>query len=249
MRLAYIAARMRTVLLAGFAMGGMIAPPADAEGWTVSSIPKDQENGPSYCAMLAEANDRTLAIWVYPTEAYLSLSADDLVNIPGVAEARLTFPSGATAPARMTKNSPDSNTTILPLDAEWSTYDVVANQFSQPGAFTVQGDGWRFDMPTLSDGTLAAGLLRSCKLGLDNTDTFDAGLAAYEQQDFQTAYRLWLPLAEQGYALAQLVVASLYFRGDGVPQDDRHASAWVCRAARMGLPQAQEMADNENLDC
>ena len=37
---------------------------------------------------------------------------------------------------------------------------------------------------------------------------FNDGLDAYGRRDYETAYKLWLPLAEQGNAKAQFIVAT-----------------------------------------
>ena len=39
-------------------------------------------------------------------------------------------------------------------------------------------------------------------------DDFQDGLDAYKRQDYKTAYKLWLPLAEQGNAKAQFIVVT-----------------------------------------
>ncbi len=48
---------------------------------------------------------------------------------------------------------------------------------------------------------------------------YQAGLDAYNLNDYATAYREWLPLAEQGHADAQHNLGVLYENGRGVPQD------------------------------
>ena len=42
---------------------------------------------------------------------------------------------------------------------------------------------------------------------------FQQGLTAYEQSDYQTAFKLWLPLAEQGDANAQYNLGIMYDNG------------------------------------
>ena len=66
-----------------------------------------------------------------------------------------------------------------------------------------------------------------------------AGLAAYERGDYKTAYREWLPLAEQGYAEAQYNLGVMYAKGQGVPQDDAEAVKWYRLAANQGYARAQ----------
>jgi uncharacterized protein len=45
------------------------------------------------------------------------------------------------------------------------------------------------------------------------------GEAAYQRGDYATAYRLELPLAQQGNADAQAMLGEMYGNGEGVPQD------------------------------
>jgi TPR repeat protein len=53
---------------------------------------------------------------------------------------------------------------------------------------------------------------------------FDKGLAAYDSGDFATALVEWMPLAEQGDAVAQEKLGLMYGAGRGVPQDYADAS-------------------------
>ena len=57
-------------------------------------------------------------------------------------------------------------------------------------------------------------------------DDFDDGLDAYQKQDYKTAHKLWLPLAEQGYGLAQYNLGVMYRTGRGIPQDYVSAHVW-----------------------
>ena len=52
-------------------------------------------------------------------------------------------------------------------------------------------------------------------------DDFQDGVDAYKRQDYKTAYKLFLPLAEQGnaFAQAQFNLGAMCFKGDGDPQD------------------------------
>jgi TPR repeat protein len=52
---------------------------------------------------------------------------------------------------------------------------------------------------------------------------FDNGVAAYERGDYATAFREWLPLAEQGDAQAQYNLGGMYQFGEGVPVNDAEA--------------------------
>ena len=65
------------------------------------------------------------------------------------------------------------------------------------------------------------------------------GLTAYRHQDFQTALRLWQPLAEQGNAEAQEGIGGIYERGDLGKPDWTEAVKWYQKAADQGLEEAQ----------
>ncbi|MEX4104695.1 sel1 repeat family protein [Haemophilus influenzae] len=68
---------------------------------------------------------------------------------------------------------------------------------------------------------------------------FQQGLTAYEQSNYQTAFKLWLPMAEQGYAKAQFNLGVMYAKGQGVKQDDFEAVKWFRKAAEQGYADAQ----------
>ena len=68
---------------------------------------------------------------------------------------------------------------------------------------------------------------------------FRAGVEAYERGDYATAYKEWLPLAEQGLAEAQFNLGLMYANGDGVPEDDAAAVTWYRKAAEQGDAEAQ----------
>ena len=68
---------------------------------------------------------------------------------------------------------------------------------------------------------------------------FQEGWAAYENGDYATAFAEWEPLAEQGGAVAQYNLGSIYDNGQGVLQDDSEAVKWYRLAAEQGVAQAQ----------
>ena len=70
-------------------------------------------------------------------------------------------------------------------------------------------------------------------------DDFQDGLDAYKKKDYKTAHRLWLPLAEQGNALAQSNLGVMYDKGLGVPQDYKEAFKWYRLSAEQGHAKAQ----------
>jgi len=70
-------------------------------------------------------------------------------------------------------------------------------------------------------------------------DEFARGLSAYNAADYQRAFDVWYPLADENDPKAQAAVAFLYLKGLGVRQDDVRAADWYRRAAQLGRPEAQ----------
>ena len=68
---------------------------------------------------------------------------------------------------------------------------------------------------------------------------FDEGLVAADKGDYQTAFKEWKPLAEQGYASAQYNLGIMYDNGQGVPQNYSQAIYWYKKAAAQGVATAQ----------
>ncbi|MEX4618357.1 sel1 repeat family protein [Haemophilus influenzae] len=73
---------------------------------------------------------------------------------------------------------------------------------------------------------------------------FQQGFEATTRGDYHTAFKLWLPLAEQGYAGAQFNLGNLYANGQGVKQDDFEAVKWFRKAAEQGYAKAQGRLGN-----
>jgi len=63
---------------------------------------------------------------------------------------------------------------------------------------------------------------------------YQAGEDAYNRGDYETAFKKFLPLAEQGDARAQVYLGLLYEKGNGVPQNDVQAVKWYRLAAKQG---------------
>ena len=63
---------------------------------------------------------------------------------------------------------------------------------------------------------------------------FQQGFEAIKRDDYQIAFKLWLPLAEQGYSSAQYNLGVMYQYGRGVKQDDFEAVKWYRKAADQG---------------
>ena len=70
-------------------------------------------------------------------------------------------------------------------------------------------------------------------------DDFQDGVDAYERKDYKTAYKLWLPLAEQGFAQAQFNLGVMYENGQGVHQDYKEAVRLYRLSAEQGHAKAQ----------
>jgi TPR repeat protein len=64
--------------------------------------------------------------------------------------------------------------------------------------------------------------------------TYEEGKAAVHKKDYQTAYSIFLPLAEQGNHDAQNYLSLLYQYGSGVSQDDKKAFYWKRKAVESG---------------
>ena len=68
---------------------------------------------------------------------------------------------------------------------------------------------------------------------------FDEGLVAADKGDYQTAFKEWKPLAEQGYASAQYNLGIMYDNGQGIAQNYTQALYWYNKAAEQGHASAQ----------
>ncbi len=68
---------------------------------------------------------------------------------------------------------------------------------------------------------------------------FEAGLAAFDRGDYETALEEWRPLAEQGDADAQYYLGNMYTSGWGVPRDLAEAAYWYGMAAAQEHAEAQ----------
>ena len=58
---------------------------------------------------------------------------------------------------------------------------------------------------------------------------------SYAQSDVEQM----LPLAQQGNAIAQMLLGEMYYFGKGVPRDYSEAARWWRKAAEQGLAEAQ----------
>jgi hypothetical protein len=65
------------------------------------------------------------------------------------------------------------------------------------------------------------------------------GVAAFNRQDYVSASRSFIPLAERGVASAQSYLGFMFETGRGVPQNYTEAAMWYRRAAEQGDSLAQ----------
>ncbi len=80
--------------------------------------------------------------------------------------------------------------------------------------------------------TIAFLQMTACSKETDPKKAFDSG-------DFETAFNLWAPLAENGDADAQNYLGILYYLGFGIQKDYKKALEWYERSARAGHADAQ----------
>ncbi|HOY70214.1 MAG TPA: tetratricopeptide repeat protein [Methylotenera sp.] len=65
--------------------------------------------------------------------------------------------------------------------------------------------------------------------------------SAYNNKDYKTALREYLPLAKKGNDYAQFKVGELYFEGKGVLQDYEEGYKWLTKSAEQENPLALAM--------
>lgn len=68
---------------------------------------------------------------------------------------------------------------------------------------------------------------------------FEDGLAAFERNDYATAFAKFTKAAEAGNTSAQFRLAIMYAQGKGVPEDDIKLMFWLTKAAKAGNAEAQ----------
>ena len=77
-------------------------------------------------------------------------------------------------------------------------------------------------------------------LGTAVSAGYDEAWIAYSNQDYETALKELMPLAEQGDPRSQYVVGWMYRNGEGVAQDYKTAVKWYRLAAEQGHAEAQK---------
>jgi uncharacterized protein len=75
--------------------------------------------------------------------------------------------------------------------------------------------------------------------GSAQAQSFRHGVSAFNRQDYVTASRVFIPLAERGNAAAQGYLGYMFETGRGVPQNYTEAAMWYRRAAEQGDSLAQ----------
>ena len=80
----------------------------------------------------------------------------------------------------------------------------------------------------------AVGLALSLLVQPTAAGQYEDGTAAYHHKDYQTALKLWQPLAEQGDVKAQYNLGVMYKKGLGVTKDYAQAHMWFHLAAIRG---------------
>ena len=75
--------------------------------------------------------------------------------------------------------------------------------------------------------------------GVAIAQTYEDGRSAYIDGDYETAYNILIPLAEEGDAEAQKMLGIMYDYGQGVPADPELALQWYIRSAEQGQTAVQ----------
>ena len=88
-------------------------------------------------------------------------------------------------------------------------------------------------------GRLALAAALVLLLTADARADLGAGISAYKRGDYATALAEFRRAAEQGSVVAQVNLAAMYYKGQGVPQDDAEAATWYRKAADQGDAVAQ----------
>ena len=76
-------------------------------------------------------------------------------------------------------------------------------------------------------------------VGESIADSLSDAVDAYNAGEYQTAERIFMQFAKQGFADAQFNLALMYDNGKGVPQDYQTVLKWWTSAAEQGFAEAQ----------
>ena len=85
---------------------------------------------------------------------------------------------------------------------------------------------------------VVAGLFVSAGSASETQKLFDAGLTAYQKEDYPAALKAFLSAAEKGHAGAQRRLGVCYYEGRGVGKDWNEAFRWFYEAAKRDDPDA-----------
>ncbi|MDI1267016.1 MAG: tetratricopeptide repeat protein [bacterium] len=86
---------------------------------------------------------------------------------------------------------------------------------------------------------LAVTILVICAAMPAHAQSYRQGVSAFNRQDYPSASRVFIPLAERGNASAQTYLGYMFESGRGVPQNYTEAAMWYRRAAEQGDSLAQ----------
>ena len=75
-----------------------------------------------------------------------------------------------------------------------------------------------------------------------NADQLEDAKIALGNENFEKAYELLSPLAENGNAEAQNILGSMYVNGQGLEQDATKGLSWIMKAANQGHEGARKNA-------
>ena len=67
------------------------------------------------------------------------------------------------------------------------------------------------------------------------------GMTAYQNSDYNTAYKELLPFAKKGDMHAQYLLAEMYYHGNGVAKDYKTAFSWYQKASTQNHHPSQSM--------
>ena len=65
-------------------------------------------------------------------------------------------------------------------------------------------------------------------------DDFENAVTIVNNGDFETAYKMLVPLAKKGHAAAQFILGMMYFKGTGVEKNIVQADKWLLIAEKEG---------------
>lgn len=85
-----------------------------------------------------------------------------------------------------------------------------------------------------------------------NTSMLNYGERSFQQENYDQAFCILLPIAKKGNCDAQYAVGYMYFYGKGVVEDSKQAQYWINKAAQQGQPLAIKALEAQcavQLDC